>query len=374
MIPLKHAIEHRPRDARPYCVRLRASPLASGDAKLLQTSGGAQVASEFGEFTLRLEEASQFEGDVLAVFPGRSVAMRLIRANSRANTIVLTEECDQLCVMCSQPPRSMRYDHMELYRRAIELAPTGSVIGISGGEPTLLRSQLFDLLLWASKSRDDIAFHILSNAQHFDAGDQPKLKALGPTVLWGVPIYAADARLHDSIVGKVGAHARLLESMQLLSEAGAQVELRTVVLRTNWLALPDLADFVVTHLPDVRCWALMQLERFGYGKLNWKAIFADTSVDFSQLSIALSVASAAGLDVRLYNFPLCSVPADFRGVAHASISDWKQKYLAFCAQCTQRGNCGGFFEWFVRHSATGRLGPYEVRGTPYQSLGRARDA
>src|SRR4051794_740702 len=43
-------------------------------------------------------------GDVIAVSPDWSRVRVLWRAASRHNSILLTERCDNYCLMCSQPP------------------------------------------------------------------------------------------------------------------------------------------------------------------------------------------------------------------------------------------------------------------------------
>src|SRR5690606_40693855 len=55
----------------------------------------------------------------------------------------------------------------DLYKAACMLAPQGAVVGLSGGEPTLYKDELFDLLDFALTMRPDLRFHVLTNAQHF---------------------------------------------------------------------------------------------------------------------------------------------------------------------------------------------------------------
>lgn len=333
----------------PFVVRLTRDAGAAGaddGVYVARDDGSLVVRCEAGVFAIPPRSGTgDLEGDILAVFPDRQRAWRLIRPGANANTLLLTEECDQRCLMCSQPPKAKRYDHYELYGRAVRLAPAGSVIGISGGEPTLLKGDLLPWLEDMTRARPDVRFHILSNAQHFSEDDLPVLKRLAAFVLWGIPLYGPEAASHDSLVGKEGAFARLVQSLDLCARAGASVELRTVVMRPNLPLLPRLASFVGRHLPWIEFWAIMQLEHIGYARLHWDALFADTSRTFAPLATALRIADASQIPVSLYNFPRCTVPAEFRALAACSISDWKRKYLAACDDCSERHLCGGFFEW-----------------------------
>ena len=50
-----------------------------------------------------------------------------------------------------------------------------------------------------------------------------------------------------------------------------------------------------------------------------------------------------GIDVRLYNFPLCKVDRSYWGLCARSITDYKISYLNDCKSCSVRDVCGGVF-------------------------------
>lgn len=312
----------------------------SDGTTLCRTAGGR-------DFALAGVDPNEIEGDVLLVVPSRGLAHRLIRARSSHNTFLVTERCDQLCVMCSQPPKARHVDMFPYLEAAALLAPQGARIGLSGGEPTLYKDQLLGFLERTAEARPDLSFHILSNAQHLEAADLPRLQRLRHVpILWGVPLYAGRADVHDSVVGKAGAHRRTIESLALLCRAGAAVELRTVLLRENLVELPALARLIAARLPFIDVWAIMQLENIGFGRKNWDGLFVDNSLRFSEIAEALSYARSRGIETLLYNFPLCTVPERYRRFAPRTISDWKQRYLEGCEGCAERRRCCGFFEWY----------------------------
>lgn len=338
-------------DASPFALRIQAGATAPTAPNLAlavdHEASRVSIASTRATFSVQAVglSSTDLDGDVLMVFPTERRAVRLLRRASNSNTILLTEECDQRCAMCSQPPKPLRYDHFDLYRQAVELAPANAMIGISGGEPLLLKAPLLAWLRGLAEARPDITFHVLTNGQHLEWADADALAELRGNVLWGVPLYAPAAGPHDSLVGKAGAFERLLQSLDLLRAAGAAVELRTVVMRPNLPAMPRLASFVATHLRWVTRWALMQLECRGYARLNWQSLFADTSAHFAPIAAAARIAEIAGIAVSLFNFPLCTVPEEWRELAAPSISDWKQRFMPACAICARRADCGGFFAW-----------------------------
>jgi hypothetical protein len=112
----------------------------------------------------------------------------------------------------------------------------------------------------------------------------------------------------------------------------------------------------MTMLPFIRTWAIMQTENIGYGRMNWKTLFYDSSEGFDLVGYAIDIVRSRGIDARLYNFPLCTVPDAYRHVAPATISDWKRAYRKECEGCSLKAKCGGFFEWHPLDHGYGKLG------------------
>jgi His-Xaa-Ser system radical SAM maturase HxsC len=248
--------------------------------------------------------------------------------------------------MCSQPPKKTHIDRFRYFRDACLLAETDAVIGISGGEPTLYKQDLFRLVEETLEARPDLQFHILSNGQHFDADDIERLR--NPAyrrVVWGIPLYSAASVEHDIIVGKPGAFERLEQSLHALLLSGAHIELRTVVMRTTVVGLRQLAQHIASRLSFIQSWSIMQLENIGFAKNRWSDLHFDHSGDFAPIEAALDFAAVNGIDARLFNFPLCTVPENYRHLAPPSISDWKKKFAPACHSCSVRDVCSGFFEW-----------------------------
>lgn len=335
---------------RPFICRVRDSAGdVSDDADALVVGRDMteyMLSGRNGAFAVGRSGTESLDGDVLLVDPESGRAERIFRRGSRHNTLLVTERCDQLCVMCSQPPKKTHVDRFSYFEEACLLCAEDSLIGISGGEPTLYKDELFRLIERTAEIRPDVGFHILSNGQHFTAGDIERLRQPAyRNVIWGIPLYAAAPPLHDEIVGKTDAHARLLESFATLMRAGARVELRTVLLSPNVAGLTELARFITRHLGFIECWSIMQLENIGFAKNRWSNLYVDHRTHFGEVATAIDTAQMRHVPVRLFNFPRCTVPAHYRDLAPASISDWKRKYAPACDTCREQDACAGFFEW-----------------------------
>lgn len=341
----------------PFVVRLRnaANDCSDDDAVLIGGESHRPLYSgRSGLLEVEGVTALELDGDVILVTPKSQRAERLIRAASDHNTLLVTERCDQLCVMCSQPPKKTHVDRFAALTTAALLSPPNCVIGITGGEPTLYKGQLLGMLEYVLTRRRDLRFHVLSNGQHFDEGDVERLRdPVYRRVQWGIPLYAATSDLHDEIVGKAGAFGRLQQSFALLIAAGASVELRTVLLSSNIDLLPELARHVISRLGFVEVWSIMQLENIGFARGRWSRLYVDHSLNFGPIADAVSTAVLHGVKARLFNFARCTVPPEYRDYAVASISDWKRRYASACGGCSERDRCSGFFEWHPDPDAVG---------------------
>lgn len=333
--------------ALPYVTRLGGRSLAEPGTSRLEAAGSERSiwCGEQGllEVTHRTEK---LEGDVVLVEPGAGRVERLIRSNSRHNTLLVTEQCDQLCVMCSQPPKKTHIDRFDHFTRACLLADEGMTIGISGGEPTLHLVRLLEMIGEVRGRRPDLSFHILSNAQHFEEEHIQLLRdATFEKIVWGVPLYSSDPACHDAVVGKVAAFERLMESFRILFLAGARIELRTVLMARNVGDLHRLSHFIAMNLPHVEQWSIMDLENAGFARARFAQLRVALPERFSEIATALDRAILHNIPVRLFNIPLCHIPAPYRHLAVASISDWKQRFADACGECSARPECAGFFEW-----------------------------
>jgi His-Xaa-Ser system radical SAM maturase HxsC len=358
MIPL--TLSAQSEADRPFVARVGFNgDIGSGDdAKLIsEVDGEAGFAGRHGFFSVS-GNAADINGDVLLIDPDRGTAERVLRAGSKHNTLLVTERCDQLCVMCSQPPKKTHVDRFGYFKQACLLAEPDALIGISGGEPTLYKNDLLSLLEHVLVARPDLGFHVLSNGQHFDRSDIDRLRnPIYRRVIWGIPLYSAEPKLHDHIVGKQGAFAQLEQSLLSLLLAGARIELRTVVMLSTVPGLAGLADHIASRLSFIESWSIMQLENIGFARNRWAELHFDHSLDFSPIARAIDRAALHAMDVQLFNFPLCTVPPAYRRLAPASISDWKRKYAEPCRGCSAQQDCTGFFEWHPETGLMERISP-----------------
>jgi His-Xaa-Ser system radical SAM maturase HxsC len=269
----------------------------------------------------------------------------------------VTERCDNLCVMCSQPPKerddSWLVDELE---RAIPLISSDACeIGITGGEPALLGERLVGLLRLMRDSLPRTAVHILSNGRRFsEDGFARAVAAVGhPDLMVGIPLYSDLPEDHDYIVQARGAFDETVRGILALKRAGVRVEVRFVIHRETVPRMVEFARFVARNLTFVDHVALMGLEPIGFARTNLERLWVDP-LDYQRpLCDATLALHRAGMSVSLYNHQLCVLDPRLHPFARKSISDWKNSYFEECGACGARDACGGFFASSVARRSRG---------------------
>jgi His-Xaa-Ser system radical SAM maturase HxsC len=286
-------------------------------------------------------------GDVVRVDPGRGALTVLYRRASAYNSMLVTERCDNYCVMCSQPPKHR--DDAWLVDELFEVIPLMArdtpEIGITGGEPGLLGPRLVELVDSFRLFLPHTALHILSNGRAFaDEAFSRELAAVQhPDLMLGIPLYSDLPEHHDYVVQARGAYDQTVRGILNLKRHGVRVELRYVIHRDTVAGLPAFARFVARNLLFVDHVALMGLELMGFARANLEALWADPLDYQDELASAVTILDGARIPVSIYNHQLCVLRPALHRFARASISDWKNRYFDDCEDCQMKQACGGFF-------------------------------
>jgi His-Xaa-Ser system radical SAM maturase HxsC len=250
--------------------------------------------------------------------------------------------------MCCQPPK--RKDDIDrLFKENLQLVRTApkelKILGISGGEPSLLGDKLFELLDEIRNSLPDTGIHLLSNGRAFANRDfTHRLKQVaGDKVCVGVPFHSDYPGDHDLIAGAKGAYEETILGLYTLASEGIEIELRVVINRLNYVRLPQMSEFINKNLPFVNWVAFMGMEKTGLAVRNLNKIWIEPIEYIPKLTEAVQRLYDWDIDVAIYNIPLCLLPNKYHQFAEQSISDWKVRYQPFCEGCALKEKCCGLF-------------------------------
>jgi len=294
------------------------------------------------------DEFSYLEhGDIVSIRPERSALRVMYRRNSPNNSFLVTEQCNHLCLMCSQPPRNV--DDSALIDEILEVIPLidpdTAEIGFTGGEPTLHGDGFLKLLRAAKSYLPRTAVHILTNGRRFvDPEFARKYAEIDhPDMMAGIPLYSDLSSIHDYVVQADGAYDETVRGILNLKRLRQRVEIRVVVHKQTYERLPQLAEFIARNLTMVDHVALMGLEITGFTRANLPNLWIDPWDYRGELSRAVMILSDHRMNVSVYNHQLCLIDRDIWPFARRSISDWKNEYMPECNECAIRSECGGFF-------------------------------
>ena len=287
------------------------------------------------------------DGDIVRINPRSGEVWVMYRRQSHFNSMLLTEQCNSNCIMCSQPPKAGDDSHLiQAYLEAIPLmAPDSAELGITGGEPTLLGDSLLQVIRTCKQHLPNTALHMLSNGRMFNyltlCRDVAAISH--PDLMIGIPLYSDIASRHDFVVQAAGAFDQTLRGIMNLARCDQRVEIRLVLHRETIDRLPQFARFIARNIPFVEHIALMGLELMGHVRMNLESLWVDSADYQPQLCEAVEILQQHELNVSIYNHQLCVLDRRLWPVARRSISDWKNEFIDECARCTVRDDCGGFF-------------------------------
>jgi His-Xaa-Ser system radical SAM maturase HxsC len=308
----------------------------------------SRAAESSNVFLLSEEFRYLAQGDVVRVDPARRTIATLYRRASPSNSLLVTERCDNFCLMCSQPPKTRDDSAIvdDLIDSVIALiSPETRELGITGGEPGVLGQRLLDLIGKLQSQLPTTALHLLTNGRAFAREDfASSLGALcHPDLMLGIPIYSDLPEEHDYVVQARGAFDETIRGILHLKRAGVRVEVRMVIHKQTYGRLPDFARFVARNLTFVDHVALMGLELMGFARSNIDVLWVDPLDYQSELVSAVRTLVRAGVPTSIYNHQLCVLSRDLWPYARKSISDWKNTYHDACGACDVQSMCGGSF-------------------------------
>ena len=235
------------------------------------------------------------------------------------------------------------------FEQNLELLKTApenlSIIGISGGEPTLAGERFFELISTIRQHLPDTTIHILSNGRIFANGNYAeKLKeAGGNNLLLGIPIHSDSSLIHDEIAGVSNSFNETMIGLYNIAALGLPIELRIVINKLNYMRLSQLSDFIFKNLTFVSSVSFMAMEYTGFAVKNSKQIWIEPKEYVSNLKEAVLSINNWDIDVSIFNLPLCLLPDELHIYACKSISDWKNNYAEMCQLCIKQNDCCGLF-------------------------------
>lgn len=275
--------------------------------------------------------------------------------------VYVTNQCNSNCIMCPDSvklrTRPNEVTMENLLEQIGEINPEAEHVDITGGEPTLLKEQLPELIEAVFRQAPDAEVLMLSNGRSFAAGGYTE--RFSPfahrRLKIEIPIHGDCAELHDRIAGCPESFVQTRAGIHHLLEAGVEVGIRIVVSRLNYSRLNELIRFISREFPEIKYVNLMGMEVLGNAWKNREQVWIEFDEVKDSLQQAVEQCFVCGIIPSLYNYPLCLFDRKYWYCYRNSISDYKIRYFEECDRCAQKSRCGGFF------ASTYRYTRYKVR-------------
>lgn len=218
-------------------------------------------------------------------------------------------------------------------------------ITVTGGEPFMAGKRIFELFSYCREKFNDTEFLILTNARIFAIQEYCQLlkDTLPQHSVIGVPIHGSYAELHDYLTRSDNSFRQTMTGLERLQKLGIPLEIRVVVCRPNVEDLDAIARLIISSLRYVDHVVFMAMEMTGNAYVNGDLLWIPYRESFRYVKTAVDLLVGAGINVRLYNYPLCTVDPEYHLICEKSISSWKVRFDPVCDACTLRDSCGGVF-------------------------------
>lgn len=291
------------------------------------------------------------QGDVLFIEPDGMITV-LYQKDRNDNSILITQRCNCNCLICPQPPIEDEEKDLFIFNRELIhlIDKKTRFLVLTGGEPTLKKKELLEILTECKKELPATALILLTNGIALeDLNYVRELISVHPNLTFAISLYSDVDNIHDRIV-RNNCFYKVLKGIYNLALLKQRVEIRIVVNKLNYKRLPNFAEFISYNLPFIINVAFMGLEIIGCAYDNLEEVWIDPYDYQIFLKNAVQILHRHNLPVSIYNHPLCVLPPSLWKFSRDSISGWKKTYLSSCEPCKMRSSCGGLFSTSRKYS------------------------
>lgn len=156
-------------------------------------------------------------------------------------TLELNTTCNLRCEHCYIDDYSIPGLPTESVKEIIKQARNLGLLCIllTGGE-IFVREDIFDIISFARNNF--LKVYLISNCTLLNSSNLRRLKNLNIFEL-GTSLYSMNPKIHDSITGTKGSHAKTFNSIMLAKELGISVAIKCPLMKQNMDSLPEVIMF-----------------------------------------------------------------------------------------------------------------------------------
>ena len=306
---------------------------------------GVLLSDDLADYEI-LRECNNF--DVLEIWETGKV-LRRYDDKSNENYLFVTGACNSNCIMCPSPNYSRQNaapcNIGALWDLAKHIPSDTTHLTITGGEPFLAGKEIFPFIGYLKNKFSNTEFLFLTNGRVFSIPEYAKaFEDTVPTnTIVAIPIHGSCEEIHDMITRAKGSFKQSVVGVKRLLKSGIKVEIRIVVSKLNVSDFSKIAKLIVDELRGIAYVSVIAMEMTGNAYVNKDVLWIPYREAFVGIEDSVKMLIQNGVDVKLYNFPLCTVDRAYWSLCEKSISSNKVRFAESCEICRYKNACSGIF-------------------------------
>lgn len=274
--------------------------------------------------------------------------------------LCIWNRCNNNCIMCTNPAgfqdksRSFLYSKEEvifrLKNKSEKSLKTKENINFTGGEPTIHPEFLF-LMKETRSLFPDNRIVMATNGRMFSYYSFTKECLSLNNLAFEIAVHGPNSSLHDGITRTKGSFdqtVRGIKNILKYRNFTQKLEIRIVITKLNYKKIEDTVRFIKKEFPGINAIILIFMEMEGLVGKNFKIVglsyknfinsfsfekFEEWTKDFSEM--------------RLYHFPLCTLPPKVWPFAWRTLREDEVTFLPRCLKCRFKKYCLGIHKEYI---------------------------
>ncbi|PIP82832.1 MAG: hypothetical protein CO113_10280 [Elusimicrobia bacterium CG_4_9_14_3_um_filter_62_55] len=308
-------------------------------------------------------------------------------------------DCNIGCVFCSNPVEGFRgtrekytlevitrkiEEYKQGHRRFLKFDQVSDYFNLTGGEPTL-NPDFLKILGLIRKEFPSRLIRLLTNGRMFtyEKFCRSAFAIGGDHFETAIPVFGYDAKTHESISRAPGSFANTMDGLRhaLDARSGNQkVEVRVILTRIQVKHLDGLIAMLVERFPEIDRLCFLFVEIEGFAEKYRERLTMPMSECAEHVDRCYDDLKKLK-EVRLYHFPLCTLPTRLWPFVHNTLSDIKiEENHPECGRCRYREACVGVHRSYKKYMGAPDIRaiveerPVRLSGDRYRPVDAAEEA
>ncbi len=281
--------------------------------------------------------------------------------------------CNNRCIMCSNPAVFQDGSDSYLYsfEKIIQRIQSSSKswrqsrenINLTGGEPTI-HPRFLELCYWLRKKFPENKLVLATNGRMFSYPSFARKFLMINNVVIETALLGFDQKSHESITRVKDSFIQAMEGIRNISKyrkEGQELEIRTILVKQNYKVTEKILDLVYNNFPSIERMIIIFPEPEGVCGKNFKTVGVTYSQVKEEIISVVKKQKDKFKDLRLYHFPLCTIPAKLWKYTWATQRREEIDYLPSCKECFYKDYCCGIHKDYLEIIGSQEFKPIKTK-------------